>query len=561
MINPESVIEMEIREQQISLFVVPGIPEDFHFETKTRKEISKIEWFRLVDLPTWKRNKAVPGKFYLISPFIGPLKAFINEHKPRKPSRRTQRPKDIRPKHEFPDESDASAIEFQSCPPTHLDATAQESSSQTSSADNGDPQTPSPLYSEAVVTHVDVAQTTESNGLNSTAVDPHFARLLSALTQSATTNGNDDGKLDCIPPASAAIHPSSVSPVADATLNGGPRTREVLISNAVGDSATMTHTRHPSKPFKPSSATVPINDTYRLSNPSSGPRVSSPLPSSQSTVTPGLVTSQSPTSKSPSHSRRSSMITADLSPYLARPAGIPMNGKQLKQLALLEAIADESSRMTLAPAVQSSSPHGASPALIHALPPSNTVVSHNFTNLSPMYSNTHGPYLPIPQTGPLNPPSPNNGLAVRPRSSNSFRPVPNYPPRPFNTRGSMNQAQLVSAVSGTSYPYAPTPSLHRSPIPPMPNLNFHSPSTYPPPPVATVVTGAPTFRTGPYPPAIGRVPPPPLPVLSSQAISGPTVTQGLLPTPGGSSNFLFSRSTANSQNSQLLSILNRGSGQ
>jgi mRNA-decapping enzyme subunit 2 len=31
---------MEIKEQQISLFIVPGIPEDFHFETKTRKEIS-----------------------------------------------------------------------------------------------------------------------------------------------------------------------------------------------------------------------------------------------------------------------------------------------------------------------------------------------------------------------------------------------------------------------------------------------------------------------------------------------------------------------------------------
>jgi len=31
---------MEIREQQISLFVVPGVPEDFPFETKTRKEIS-----------------------------------------------------------------------------------------------------------------------------------------------------------------------------------------------------------------------------------------------------------------------------------------------------------------------------------------------------------------------------------------------------------------------------------------------------------------------------------------------------------------------------------------
>jgi mRNA-decapping enzyme subunit 2 len=42
-IDPKHVIEMEIKEQQISLFVVPGIPEDFHFETKTRKEISVSE--------------------------------------------------------------------------------------------------------------------------------------------------------------------------------------------------------------------------------------------------------------------------------------------------------------------------------------------------------------------------------------------------------------------------------------------------------------------------------------------------------------------------------------
>lgn len=452
--------------------------------------VQKIEWFKLADLPTWKRNKAVPGKFYLISPFIGcatsvmvtacadiqfrPLKAFINEHKPRKPSRRTQRPKDTRPKHEFPDESDVSAIEFQSCPNTHLDATAQESSSQTSSADNGDPQTPSPLYSEAVVTHVDVEQTTERNGLTDTAVDPHFARLLSALTLSVTTtNGNGDGKPDFVPPPSAAILPSSVT-VADATLNGNSQTREVPTSGAVGDSATIAYSRPSSKQFKSSNMAVPLNDTYR---PPSGP-----LPPSQSTTSPGLVTSQSQSPKSPSHSRRSSMITADLSPYLSRPAGIPMNGKQLRQLALLETIADESSR-TLAsairPVMQSPPPQGASPAPIHALPPPNTVVSHNFTNLSPMYSNTHGPYVPISQTGPLNPPSPDNAFVVRPRTSNSFRPMPNHSSRSFNTRGSMNQAQLVSAVSGTSYPYA---GLHRSPNPPMPNLNFHSPNTYPLPP-------------------------------------------------------------------------------
>jgi mRNA-decapping enzyme subunit 2 len=490
------------------------------------------------------------------------LKAFINEHKPRKPPRRTQRPKDIRPKHEFPDESDASAIEFQSCPTTLLDATAQESSSQTSSADNGDPQTPSPLYSEAVVTHVDVAQMTESNGLSGAAVDPHFARLLSALTLSATTNGNGDGKPDSVPPASAAVLPSSIPPAAEAgaTLNGSPQTREVLTSSAVvvGDSATTARSRPPSKP-----SSMSVNETYRLNHPSSGPHVVSSLPPSQSTVTPGLDTLQSASSKPPSHSRRSSMITADLSPYLARPAGIPMNGKQLRQLALLEAIADESSRMTLAPAirpaVQSPSPHGPSAAPHHAPPPPNTMASHNFANLSPMYSNTHGPYVPIPQTRPL-PPSPDNAFAVRPRTSNSFRPVANHLPRSFNTRGSMNQAQLVSAVSGTPYPYPPTPSLHRSPIPPMPNLNFRSPSTYSLPPIP-VVTGAPAFRAGPHPPALGRGPPPPLHMLSSQAISGPTASQGPLSTPGGSSNFAFSHSTANPQNSQLLSILNRGSGQ
>ncbi|THV04962.1 DCP2-domain-containing protein [Dendrothele bispora CBS 962.96] len=70
-INSADVIEMVIKEQRIVLYIVPGVPEEFPFKTKTRKEISKIEWFRLVDLPTWKRQKGSAGKFYLITPFIG----------------------------------------------------------------------------------------------------------------------------------------------------------------------------------------------------------------------------------------------------------------------------------------------------------------------------------------------------------------------------------------------------------------------------------------------------------------------------------------------------------
>lgn len=40
LIKAEDVIEMSIREQKIALYIVPGIPENFPFKTKTRKEIS-----------------------------------------------------------------------------------------------------------------------------------------------------------------------------------------------------------------------------------------------------------------------------------------------------------------------------------------------------------------------------------------------------------------------------------------------------------------------------------------------------------------------------------------
>ncbi|KAF2863212.1 DCP2-domain-containing protein, partial [Piedraia hortae CBS 480.64] len=75
-----------MREQNVRLFVFHGVPLDFGFEPQTRGEISKIAWFPLTELPGFKKRKkqqAVEqtGKFYMVAPFLGPLKRWINQQK------------------------------------------------------------------------------------------------------------------------------------------------------------------------------------------------------------------------------------------------------------------------------------------------------------------------------------------------------------------------------------------------------------------------------------------------------------------------------------------------
>jgi len=86
-------IEITMREQQMRLYVFRGVPRDTYFEPKTRKEISKIEWYKLTDLPTLKRNRDHDGngnlptpavnanKFYMVAPFLNPLKKWITQQK------------------------------------------------------------------------------------------------------------------------------------------------------------------------------------------------------------------------------------------------------------------------------------------------------------------------------------------------------------------------------------------------------------------------------------------------------------------------------------------------
>ncbi|KAJ5746017.1 hypothetical protein N7520_011199 [Penicillium odoratum] len=85
-------IEISMREQHMRLYVFRGVPRDTYFEPRTRKEISKIEWYKLSELPTLKKNKQDEGmtvananKFYMVAPFLHPLKKWISQQKKLEP--------------------------------------------------------------------------------------------------------------------------------------------------------------------------------------------------------------------------------------------------------------------------------------------------------------------------------------------------------------------------------------------------------------------------------------------------------------------------------------------
>ncbi|UNI13541.1 5'-(N(7)-methylguanosine 5'-triphospho)-[mRNA] hydrolase [Purpureocillium takamizusanense] len=83
-------IEISMREQQLRLYVFRDIPMDTNFQPRTRKEISKIEWYKLSDLPAFRKKGAqnevngtgtAANKFYMVAPFLVPLKKWIASQK------------------------------------------------------------------------------------------------------------------------------------------------------------------------------------------------------------------------------------------------------------------------------------------------------------------------------------------------------------------------------------------------------------------------------------------------------------------------------------------------
>lgn len=95
--------EMSIRDQHVKLFVIPNVPMSTIFQPRTRKEIGKIQWYKLADLPGRSKKKqgqentatGLPNsKFYMVASFSEQLRSWI-KHQTKKRDRSRHVPKHL----------------------------------------------------------------------------------------------------------------------------------------------------------------------------------------------------------------------------------------------------------------------------------------------------------------------------------------------------------------------------------------------------------------------------------------------------------------------------------
>jgi mRNA-decapping enzyme subunit 2 len=306
-------------------------------------------------------------------------------------------------------------------------------------------------------------------------MDPQLARLLSNLSLSASARGLSgtpaSGTLTSVFGAKAPRQTSTPVPSSPADMIDSsdwslrqPRAHDSAYEN-VSARRFVAIDQLSSK----------STDTVRgLHSHPSRPSISPPK-----SAAPVLPSTSNPGSAA---SKRTS--GADISPYMSRAAEQPVTGKRLRQLALLESVVDESSRRTPILGQQTAQPtsvvgHSSAFSQFPApppLPPSSVPPYSNFptfmpdNNLSSMYQQ-HTLADPRPQmiyqTLPRIPvvpgtPMQDEAFVVRPRTSNTFRPIPPPSSRQFGARASMSQAQLLGILSNGPAPSAPLPGARAS---------------------------------------------------------------------------------------------------
>ena len=365
----------------------------------------------------------------------------------------------------------------------------QESSSQSSSADNGDPQTPSPLYSEPIpncaVNGPQIVEDDISKAIATETLDPQLARLLTSLSLSALVLNKSD-KTSALsiktnePAPSEPATPVPVSAITASSTNSHSHS-EMMKHNDWSSSAPkrlpnrpevspFTFSHAPSRrssvetspfssrrqPISPRSFNPPSQASR--TQPYTGPNHTEPHSAAYSSASS---TASSAISPSRSLSSRRSSSTTDISPYLLRSAEMPVSGKQLKHLALLESVADESARMTpilgkresLYPGYSNANPLSFSARPPHApaptapLPPSFQPSGPN--DLGAFYSSPSAVLLsaPVSMSHTQQPPAQEEAFRALPQTSIAYQRGPFYPGSlPGNV--SMNQNQLLATMNG-----------------------------------------------------------------------------------------------------------------
>ena len=246
----------------------------------------------------------------------------------------------------------------------------------------------------------------------------------------------------------------------------------------------------------------------------------------------------------PQAHRRTS--TADISPYLTRAAEVPISATRLKQLSLLETVADESARMSSAIAARATMTSTNPVVNGYPLPPLSVppqaMMLGNMGDPGLIYSSdqsrvpSHVLGFQSVHTSENNFHEEHDPFQVRSRTSQPIHRT--LPPNPTGS-SNIHQNHLLAAMNGSRTPslipsrYGPPFIQHHQPLqmyhagPPIHNVPMHPRQIQP----------AQTFHS--FSPA-----PQPLPVASSTSIN-----PGLHPT------------TVNSPYNSLLSILNNRSSQ
>ncbi|KAF5197517.1 mRNA-decapping enzyme subunit [Thalictrum thalictroides] len=79
-------IEVTLGEQRVRLYIIAGVKEDTNFAPQTKKEISEISWLRIDELLSAGNDVISRGcngiKFYMVGPFLMPLRSWIAAHHP-----------------------------------------------------------------------------------------------------------------------------------------------------------------------------------------------------------------------------------------------------------------------------------------------------------------------------------------------------------------------------------------------------------------------------------------------------------------------------------------------